>query len=99
MLRCVSPYRNLALGLNLQPGEVLRDLTTDQEEYLLRDSPGSFEPFHETVAAAAARERALQDDAPSPKAQRQREKEKRAASEHPPADVMTPGSMPGLTRQ
>lgn len=43
MLRCIATYRNITLGIYVEPGEVLRDLTPEQEEHLLRDSPGSFE--------------------------------------------------------
>lgn len=42
MLTCVSHYRNQALGLDVEPGMVLRDLSEELEAQLLRDSPGSF---------------------------------------------------------
>jgi hypothetical protein len=47
VLRCVRTYRNKALGLYLEAGEVLseyegRPLSPDLEQHLLRDAPGCF---------------------------------------------------------
>ncbi len=53
-LRCVGRYRNLALALYVEPGEVLRDLDPETEALLLRDSPGSFVVVGEVKARALA---------------------------------------------
>lgn len=90
MLRCISRYRNASLGLYVEPGEVLRTLTPEQEDYLLRDSPGSFERVTERVAAKAP-------EAPPVHRMVEREKATRKGSERGHGSVMTRQNMPGLT--
>ncbi len=89
MLRCVRRYRSAKLGLFVEPGEVLRDLSPEAEGYLVRDAPGCWE----VVAAGAGLE------APPVDRMVRRERAVRKGSETAPGEVMTRGSQPGLVRQ
>ncbi len=89
MLRCTSRYRNASLGIFVEPGEVLRELTPDLHDYLLRDSPGSFEPFIDDEGRRATRAELLADDAPSARQMAERERQARETSEHGRVRPMT----------
>ncbi len=89
MLRCISRYRNASLGIFVEPGEVLRELTPDEEQYLLRDSPGSFEPYTEDEGRTGTRAELLANDAPSAQQMAERERAERTSSEHGRVEVMT----------
>lgn len=95
MLRCVSSYRNAALGLFLDPGVVLRDLTPEQEAFLLRDSPGSFVAYEEaTVPIEGPRP----PDAPPQHTMLERERAVRKVSERGRGEVMTRATHSALVR-
>lgn len=94
MLRCRSRYRNVALRLNLEPGELVRDLDEDMEAFLLRDSPGSFERVTQTLLAAPG----TLPDAPPAHRMVEREAAVRKRSERKPGPVMSRADHPGLVR-
>ncbi len=91
MLRCKLRYRNIALGMNVEPGEVLRDLDPDFEAWLQRDAPGAFEPVTEKQAAKAP-------DAPPRDKMLRREHSARKESERAGGEVMTERNMSALVR-
>ena len=88
MLKCLSRYRNAVLGIFAEPGEVLRDLYPGLEEFLLRDSPGSFRQVKTSKAV----------DAPDKDKLMARENVTREASETELGPIMTRENMPGLLR-
>lgn len=79
MLRCISRYRNEATRLNVEPGELIRDLSEDAEALLLRDSPGSFELVAEAKGL----------DAPPVHRMVEREVAMRKESERRPGELIT----------
>lgn len=91
MLRCISRYRNAALKLYVEPGEVLTELTAEQEAHLLRDSPGSFERVAERPSAKAL-------DAPPQDKMLERESAHRKDGERRPGKPMGREDHPGLLR-
>ena len=90
MLRCVTRYRNHALDVYAEPGDLLRDLSPDLEQQLLRDSPGSWE----LVEAAAL------DEPPEHRMMTRRMAATRADRAGDPADegVMTRAEHAALLR-
>lgn len=88
MLRCVARYRNVALDLFVEPGEVLRNLSPETEAFLLRDAPGCF--------VAASVDKGL--DAPPRHKMVTREQTTRKQAERGHGPTMTRQTMPGLTR-
>jgi hypothetical protein len=80
MLRCVRRYRNGALGIFTEPGEILihdasgQPLTTEFASWLLRDAPGCFERADESEPDPAP-------EAPSHPEMARREKAQRDESE------------------
>ena len=88
MLKCVSKYRNVALRLYVEPGDLIRDLSDDMEALLLRDSPGSFERVIESKGL----------DTPPSHRMVTREQVERKSSERGPGPVMTRADHPGLVR-
>ena len=85
MLKCLHRYRSG--GLFVEPGEVLRDLTPDQEEHLLRDSPGSFQRVKTSKGL----------DAPPADRMVRRERTVRKTSQGG-GETMTRDNMPGIVR-
>jgi hypothetical protein len=63
-LLCISRYRSVGKGLFVEPGEVLRYLSQDDEDFLLRDAPGCFRRVSDTASGP---------DAPGPGEQERRE--------------------------
>ncbi len=89
MLKCIARYRNASLRLFVEPGEVLADLSPEQEELLLRDAPGCFER-----TKPGAKGKGL--EAPPRDKMMDRERAVRKESERAPAAVMTAADHPGL---
>lgn len=88
MLKCLHRYRSESRGLFVEPGEVLRDLTPEQEEALLRDSPDSFQRVKASKAL----------DAPPEDRMVHRERAVRKGSETGLGPIMTRDNMQGLVK-
>ena len=91
MLRCLSRYRNAALKIYVEPGEILKEISPELEAQLLRDSPGSFEVYEPKAKAKAL-------DAPPQDRMMRREEATRKESERGRGQVMHRGYMEGLVR-
>ena len=87
MLKCLRRYRNAALGLHVEPGELLRDLSPYREAWLLRDAPSCFQVVKTSKAV----------DAPPEDRMVRRERTVRKGSEAG-GEVMTRDNMIGLAR-
>jgi hypothetical protein len=90
MLKCVADYRNLGLGMHVVAGEILRDLSEDQEQWFLRDAPACFTVYEEPEADAQRRVQAAALDTPPMHTMMERERTMRESSERDPAPAPTP---------
>lgn len=82
-LRCTSRYRGAYAGrvYHVEPGELLTTLDADEEAFLLRDSPGSFESYDPPAPTAAAKAAAKASPPDAPPAHRMVERERAARKE------------------